>query len=87
MKIKALSEFVWIKPDTEPTKTKSGIEIVAKDKPTPSTGIVSARGQAVDDEIKVGSKVSYRKYPGDNVTIDKVEYYVVKQEEILAVLV
>ena len=37
-------------------------------------------------EVKVGDKVIYSKYSGTEVKIDDVEYIVVKQNDILAIV-
>ena len=37
-------------------------------------------------EVKVGDKVIYSKYAGTDVTLDKEEYVIVKQGDILAIV-
>ena len=37
-------------------------------------------------EVKVGDKVIYSKYAGTEVKVDKEDYIIVKQNDILAVL-
>ena len=43
-------------------------------------------GKEIKMQVKVGDKVIYSKYAGTEVELDKVEYIVVKQNDILAVI-
>lgn len=93
MKIKPLGDRVVLKSVEAEEKTASGIILTgaAKEKPqfaqvvAVGSGIVD--GKTVDMEIKVGDKVIYNKYAGTEVKIDSEEYIVLKQEEIVGVLV
>ena len=40
----------------------------------------------VGDQVKVGQKVVYSKYVGSEVKLDDVEYTIVKQADILAII-
>jgi len=37
-------------------------------------------------EVKVGDKILYGKYAGTEVTIDNVEYMILREEDVLAVV-
>ena len=37
-------------------------------------------------QVKVGNKVLYAKYGGDEIKIDREEYLIVKEEDILAII-
>ena len=43
-------------------------------------------GKEVTMQVKAGDKVIYSKYAGTNVELDGVEYIVVKQSDILAIV-
>ena len=43
-------------------------------------------GKEVKMEVKVGDKVIYSKYSGTDVKLEDVEYIVVKQSDIVAVI-
>ena len=43
-------------------------------------------GKEVQMQVKVGEKVIYSKYAGTEVKLDGVEYIIVKQSDILAVV-
>ena len=73
--------------------TKSGIVIPgqAKEKPQQAEVIAVGPGAEVDGkvvpmQVKVGDKVVYSKYVGSEVKLDDVEYTIVKQADILAII-
>jgi chaperonin GroES len=43
-------------------------------------------GKQIDMEVKKGDKVLYGKYSGTEVTVDDVEYLVVRESDILAIV-
>lgn len=93
MYIKPLEDRVVIKMVEAEETTKSGIILAgtAKEKPTVAEIVEVGPGGTVDGkEIKMyvqkGQKVLIEKYRGTEVKIDGVEYTIVKQSEILAVV-
>ena len=74
--------------------TKSGIVLPGSAKEKPQTAEVLAvgpggldkDGNTVKMEVSVGNKVIYSKYAGTEVKLDGVEYIIVKQSDILAVV-
>lgn len=93
MNIKPLADRVVVKMvETEET-TKSGIVLPGSAKEKPQMAEVVAVGPgAVEDgkriemEVKVGDKVIMSKYSGTEVKFDGVEYTILKQSEVLAVV-
>ena len=93
MTIRPLGDKVVIKMvETEET-TKSGIVLpgTAKEKPQYACVVAVGPGGIVDGkevtmEIKVGDKVLLSKYAGTEVKLDGVEYTILRQSDILAVL-
>ena len=94
MKVKPLADRVLIKPlETEEMK-KGGIIIpdTAKEKPQQGevvevgSGRVSEEGDKIPMEVKKGDKVLYGKYSGTEVTIDDVEYLIMRESDIFAVI-
>jgi len=90
MKIKPLFDRVLLTPIKEPHQT-SGLAIPISAEDRPFWAQVIAIGEPVDVEgkktkfmVEVGDKVIYSKYGGLNVTIDKTEYVIIKQQDILA---
>ena len=93
MNLKPLGDRVVIKHLEAEEKTKSGIILTGAAKEKPQEAVVVAvgpggivDGQKVEMQVKVGDKVIYSKYAGTEVTLDKEEYVVVKQGDILAIV-
>ena len=94
MNLKPLGDRVMIKPVDREEKTKSGIVIpdTAKDKPQEGiveavgTGRILDSGQKVPMELKVGDKVLYAKYAGNEFKPDNVEYLIISEKDVLAVV-
>ena len=93
MTIRPLFDRVVVKSvDTEET-TKSGIVLpgAAKEKPQMAEVVAVGPGGNVDGkEItmqgKVGDKVIYSKYAGNEVKLDGSEFVVIRQSDVLAVV-
>lgn len=94
MNIRPLADRVVLKRLEAEETTKSGIVLAgsAKEKPQEAEvmavgpGGVTTDGKEVKMEVKVGDKVLISKYSGTEVKVDKEEYIIVKQEDILAVV-
>jgi chaperonin GroES len=93
MKLKPLGDRVVIKQLEAEEKTKSGIVLPtgAKEKPQEAEVVAVGPGGVIDGkeikmEVKVGDKVIYSKYSGTEVKLDKEEYIIVKQGDILAIV-
>ena len=91
--IKPLNDNVLLKKETTENKTKSGIILTgsAKEKPQVSEIVAVGPGGMVDGNevkmyVKPGDKVLTSKYSGTEVKIDGVEYTILKQEDILAIV-
>lgn len=91
--IRPLGERVVIKRLEAEEKTKSGIVLTgtAKEKPQEAEVVAVGPGALVDGkriemEVKVGDKVLYSKYAGNEVKVEGQEYIILKQDEILAVV-
>lgn len=79
-----------VKPITQEEITKSGIVIpdtVEKEKKEEGKVIAIGDGDKIKQlKLKVGDKVIFGKYAGDEIEIDDVEYKVLKDEDLLAVI-
>ena len=91
--IQPLGDRVLVKPLAAEEVTKSGIIIPDTVKEAPAQGEVIALGNGKLKEgkrhefsVKKGDKVLYSKYAGDEVVIEKVEYKVMREEDILGIL-
>ena len=93
MKLEPLNDRVVLKQLIAEETTKSGIVLPgqAKEKPQQAEVIAVGPGGVVDGkevkmEVNVGDKVIYQKYSGTEVKIEDVEYIIVKQSDILAIV-
>ncbi len=93
MTIKPLADRVVVKMVEAEETTKSGIILAAaaKEKPQVAEVVAVGPGGMVDGKeivmtVKVGDKVITSKYSGTEVKCDGVEYTIVKQGDILAVV-
>jgi len=93
MNIRPLFDKVVIKNVDMEETTKSGIVLpgAAKEKPQMATIVAVGPGGNVDGkeitmQVKIGEKVIYSKYAGNEVKLDGTEYIVIRQSDILAVI-
>jgi chaperonin GroES len=93
LKIKPLADRVVIKMLEAEETTKSGIILAgsAKEKPQVAEIMAAGPGGVVDGkeikmEVKVGDKVMISKYAGTEVKLDGVEYTILRQSDILAIV-
>ena len=93
MTMKPLADRVVIKMTEAEETTKSGIILAgsAKEKPQIAEVVAVGPGGVVDGKdvemyVKVGDKVITGKYSGTEVKMDGVEYTIVRQNDILAIV-
>ena len=93
MKMRPLGDRVVIKNMEAEEKTVGGIILTsaAKEKPLMAEVIAVGPGGVIDGkevvmQVKPGEKVIYSKYAGTEVKMDGVEYIIVRQSDILAVV-
>ena len=88
MKFKPLNDRILIKRLEAEEKSFGGIIIPDSAKEKPMQGVVLAVGAGIDRplEVKVGQTVFFRKYAGNEITLDGTPHMIMREEEILAVL-
>ncbi len=93
MTIRPLADRVVVKPAEVEETTKSGIILAASAQEKPQFAEVVAvgpggevDGNKVEMYVKVGEKVIVSKYAGTEVKLNKEEYTIVRQSDILAVI-
>ena len=89
LKIKPLADRVLIEPAQAEEKTAGGIIIPDTAKEKPQKGSVVAIGNGKKDEpmtVKVGDTVLYGKYAGTEITIDGVNYLIMRESDIVAII-
>lgn len=93
--LKPLNNNVIVKAITEDKTTTSGIVLPdTMDKERPERGEVIAvgtgklleNGQRAAMSVSVGQKVLFKKYSPDEFKVDNVEYLIISENDILAVI-
>lgn len=94
-RIQPLADRVVVKPQENEERTRGGIylpDTAAKEKP--QEGVVMAvgdgklndTGQRVPIGVKVGDTVLFAKYSGSDIKLDDVDYLILAEKDILAVI-
>lgn len=90
MKLKPLGNRVVVEPLTEEETTKSGIilpDTVDKEKKAEGKIIAIGDGEKIQKlGLKEGDTVLFGKYAGEEVTLGRVEYKILSDEDVLAVV-
>ncbi|MDD5281668.1 MAG: co-chaperone GroES [Candidatus Omnitrophica bacterium] len=95
MDIKPLGDRIVVKPLEAENKTKGGIVLpdTAKEKPQEAKVVAVGKGKILDNgslqapEVKVGDKVLYGKYTGNEITTKEgEELLILREEDILAII-
>ena len=89
LNIKPLADRVLIKPADAEEKTAGGIIIPDTAKEKPQKGKVVAVGEGKKDEpltVKVGDNVLYGKYAGTEITIEGMDYLIMRESDVVAII-
>lgn len=94
LKIRPLHDRVLVQRAEEETKTAGGIVIPdnAAEKPLKGeivavgTGKILENGNVRPLAVKVGDKVYFGKYAGTEIKIDGVEYLMMREEDLMAII-
>ena len=89
MKLKPMADNVLLKQHEAPETTVSGIILATTNKEKPAIYEVVSVGPGTKDvemTVAAGDKVVVSKFTGTDITLDKVDYKFVKQDETLAVV-
>ena len=90
MKLKPMADNVLLKAYEAQETTVSGIILATTNKEKPAIYEVVSVGPGTKDvtlAVKPGERVVVGKFVGTDVTIDKIDYKFVKQDEVLAVVI
>lgn len=90
--LQGIRDRVVIKKDTPKETTAGGIIIpdACREKPITGTvlsvgpGEISASGYRLPMQCRVGDKAVFHKYSGMNVMVDGEEFYIIRENEVLA---
>ena len=87
--IKPLADRVLVEPASAETKTASGIIIPDTAQEKPQKGTVITIGKGTKDNpitVKPGDLVLYAKYSGNELNYNGIDYLIMKEADILAVI-
>ena len=89
MKLKPMADNILLKAQEAAETSIGGIVLATATKEKPSIYEVVSVGPGTKDVemlIKAGDKVVVSKFIGTDITLDKVDYKFVKQDDVLAVV-
>jgi chaperonin GroES len=95
MNIKPLGDHILVKPVKEEEVTASGIflpDTVDKEKKMEGEVIAIGSGKVLENgqrkimEVKVGDKIMFKKWGGEEVKVDGIDYKIISEEDVLAVI-
>ncbi len=92
--ITPLFDYVLIKPLAQEEKTPSGIVLPDSAKEKPQIGEVMAvgpgstnnEGKLIPMVVKVGQKVLYKKWGGNEIKVGFEEWLLIEQKDVMAVV-
>ena len=95
MKLQPVSDYIIIEPQKIEVKTKSGIvlpDTVTKEKPQQGKVISAGPGKVLENgshakmQVKAGDVVLFTKYSPTEIKIEGKEYFVIKEEDVMAII-
>jgi chaperonin GroES len=94
LNIRPLRDRLIVKRLEEEEKTKGGIIIPdsAKEKPQEGevvavgSGRINEQGKVTPIDVKVGDKILFSKYSGNEIKIEGEEYLIIREDDIQAVI-
>ncbi|MFH1429896.1 MAG: co-chaperone GroES [Candidatus Uhrbacteria bacterium] len=95
MSVQPLHDHIVVRPTKEESVTKGGIVLpdTAKEKPergeviAVGPGKILQNGQRAPMSVKIGDAVLFKKYSPDEIKVGEDEFLVIRDEDILAVIV
>src|SRR6266498_166133 len=94
MKIRPLYDRIVVKRIEEKEQMQGGLYIpdTAKEKPQEGEVVAVGKGKRLEDgkvvplDLQVGDRILFGKYSGSDIKIDKDEFLIMREDEILGVL-
>lgn len=92
--LRPLMGYILIEPDVAESKTASGLYLPETVQERPAQGkvisigedMILENGKIMKAPVKVGDKVVYKKWGGDEIKLSGVEYKLVKFDDLMGVL-
>lgn len=95
MNLQPLNDRVIVRPKEALEKSKGGVilpDTASKEKPIEGTVIAVGPGKVADNgtrvplEVKKDQKIIFSKYSGTELKIEDVNYLILREEDILAII-
>jgi chaperonin GroES len=94
MNIRPLYDRIVVKRIEEQETTRNGIVIPdsAKEKPQEGEVMAIGKGKRLDDgqmvtlDVKVGDRILFGKYSGNEIKLEGIEYIIMREDDVLGVL-
>jgi chaperonin GroES len=94
MKIRPLYDRIVVRRIEEQETTRSGIIIPdsAQEKPQEAEVVAAGNGKRLEDgtlvplDVKVGDRILFGKYSGNDIRVDGEEYLIMREDDVLGVL-
>ena len=94
MNIRPLYDRIVVKRIEEQETTRTGIVIPdsAKEKPQEGEVMAIGRGKRLDDgkmvalDVRVGDRILFGKYSGNDIKLDGIEYIIMREDDVLGVV-
>jgi chaperonin GroES len=94
IRLQPMGDRLVVQREQSESKTAGGILLPdsAKEKPARGTVISLGTGKLLDDgtrsksQLNVGDRILFTSYAGENVEIDDVEYLLMREDDVLAVI-
>ncbi len=94
IRLQPMGERIVVQRDEAEETTAGGIVLPQSAKEKPARGVVVAvgSGKLLDDgsrsapQLQAGDKVLFTSYAGETVEIDDVEYLLMREDDVLAVI-
>ena len=95
MKLQPISDYLIVEPKKEEVKTKSGIvlpDTVEKEKPQEGVVVAVGPGKILESgkrgemQVKKGDKILFSKYSPNEFKVEGREYFVIKEDDVMAII-
>lgn len=94
MNIRPLYDRIVVKRIEEKEQVQGGIIIpdTAKEKPQEGEVVAVGRGKRLENgnlvplDVKVGDRILFGKYSGNEIKLDGVEYLIMREDEVLGII-
>ena len=84
MNLQPLNGHVLLKLVEAEEKTPGGLYVPDAAREQPAEGFVEAKSSGASDDIAIGDRVLYKKYSGEEISLDGTKYRLVPEGELLA---